>query len=48
MNAVGIGDTGEDLATFSADIDSGSVRVRVVPISDASTVFKFVRTVFTV
>ncbi len=48
INAVGISDTGEDLATFSADIDSGSVRVRVVPISDASTVFKFVRTVFTV
>ena len=48
INAVGISDTGEDLATFSADIDSGSVRVRVVPISDASTVFKFVRTVFAV
>ena len=48
INAVGISDTGEDLATFSADIDSGSVRVRVVPVSDASTVFKFVRTVFAV
>jgi len=48
INAVGISDTGEDLATFSADVDSGSVRVRVVPISDASTVFKFVRTVFAV
>ena len=48
INAQGISDTGLDLATFSADINSGSVRVRVVPISDASTVFKFVRTVFTV
>jgi len=48
INAQGISDTGLDLATFSADIDSGSVRVRVIPISDASTVFKFVRTVFTV
>ena len=48
INAQGISDTGLDLATFSADIDSGSVRVRVVPISDASTVFKFVRTVFAV
>ena len=48
INVQGISDTGLDLATFSADIDSGSVRVRVVPISDASTVFKFVRTVFAV
>ena len=48
INAQGISDTGLDLATFSADIDSGSLRVRVIPISDASTVFKFVRTVFTV
>ena len=48
INAQGISDTSLDLATFSADIDSGSVRVRVVPISDASTVFKFVRTVFAV
>ena len=48
INAQGISDTGENLATFSADINSGSVRVRVVPISDASTVFKFVRTVFAV
>ena len=48
INAQGISDTSLDLATFTADIDSGSVRVRVVPISDASTVFKFVRTVFAV
>ena len=48
ITAQGISDTGENLATFSADINSGSVRVRVVPISDASTVFKFVRTVFAV
>ena len=48
INAQGISDTGLDLATFSADINSGSVRVRVIPVSDASTVFKFVRTVFTV
>jgi hypothetical protein len=48
INSQGISDTGVDLATFTADIDSGSVRIRVVPISADGIVFKFIRTTFTV
>jgi len=36
------------LATYSADVDSGNVRLRVTNISDNSTVFKFQRTVINV
>ena len=40
--------TGSSMATFSADIDSGNVRVRVVPASADSTTYKFVRTAINV
>ena len=35
--------SGSDLATFSADIDSGQARLRITPASPTSTVFKFDR-----
>ena len=40
--------TGESLATFSADIDSGSLRLRVTPTSSDSTTFKISKTVMKV
>ena len=36
------------LATYSADVDSGNVRLRVTNISDNSTVFKFQRTLLNI
>ena len=36
--------TGESLATFSADISGGNLRLRVTPTSTASTVFKLSKT----
>ena len=36
--------TGESLATFSADISGGNLRLRVTPTSSASTVFKLSKT----
>jgi len=35
------------LATFSADIDSGNLRLRVTPASATSTTFTYVRTSLT-
>ena len=35
--------TGESLASFTADIDSGNVRILVTPTSETSTVFKLYR-----
>jgi len=35
-------------STFSADIDSGNVRLRVTPVSSDSTVFKFIKTIINV
>ena len=40
--------TGESLATFSADINSGSLRLRVTPTSSDSTTFKISKTVMKV
>ena len=40
--------TGESLATFSADINSGSLRLRVTPTSSDSTTFKVSKTVMKV
>lgn len=44
INDTSVSSTGASMATFTADIDSGSVRVRMVPISADSTTYKFVRT----
>jgi len=38
-----VSSTGDGMATFTADVDSGSVRVRMVPVSADSTNYKFVR-----
>ena len=35
--------SGSDLATFTADINSGSARLRITPASSTSTLFKFDR-----
>jgi len=43
-----VSSTGSSMATFSADIDSGNVRVRVVPASADSTTYRFVRTAINV
>lgn len=43
-----VSSTGGSMATFTADIDSGSLRVRVVPISSDSTAYKFVRTLINI
>ena len=40
--------TGQSLATFSADISGGNLRLRVTPTSTASTVFKLSKTVIKV
>ncbi len=44
INDTSVSSTGSSMATFTADINSGNVRVRVVPISADSTTYKFVRT----
>ena len=44
LNEFGIIRTGAALATFDADINSGSVRIRATPTTDSSTVFKLTKT----
>ena len=44
LNEFGTIRTGASLATFDADINSGSVRVRATPTTDSSTVFKLTKT----
>ena len=48
INDTVVSSTGGNMATFTADIDSGNVRVRIVPISQDSTTYKFVRTAINV
>jgi hypothetical protein len=48
ISIVGITSSGSDMATFTADIDSGNVRVRATLASGDGTVFKFSRTLFLV
>ena len=48
MTEFGIVKTGESLATFDADISSGSVRLLATPSSATSTVFKISKTLTTV
>ena len=48
ITATGITSTGTDMATFSADIDSGNVRVRATLASGDGTVFKFSKILFNV
>ena len=48
ITATGITSTGLDMATFSADIDSGNVRVRAILASGDGTVFKFSKILFLV
>jgi hypothetical protein len=48
INDTVVSSTGSSMATFTADIDTGSVRVRIVPISSDSTTYKFVRTAINV
>jgi hypothetical protein len=43
INDTVVSSTGSSMATFTADISAGSVRVRIVPISSDSTTYKFVR-----
>jgi hypothetical protein len=44
LNEFGTIRTGASLASFDADINSGSVRVRATPTTDSSTVFKLTKT----
>ena len=44
LNEFGTIRTGAALASFDADINSGSVRVRATPTTDSSTVFKLTKT----
>lgn len=46
VTSTGITSTGTDMATFTADIDSGDVRVRATLASDDGTVFKFSKILF--
>jgi len=48
ITATGITSTGLDMATFSADIDSGNVRVRATLASGDGTTFKFSKILFLV
>ena len=48
ITATGITSTGEEMAIFSADIDSGNVRVRATLASGDGTVFKFSKILFNV
>jgi hypothetical protein len=48
ISIVGITSSGSDMATFTADIDSGNVRVRATLASGDGTVFKFSRALFLV
>jgi len=43
-----VSSTGDGMATFTADIDSGNVRVRMVPVSSDSTNYKFIKTLINV
>jgi hypothetical protein len=43
-----VSSTGSSMATFTADISAGDVRVRIVPISSDSTTYKFIRTAINV
>ena len=46
ITATGITSTGLDMATFTADIDSGNVRVRATLVSGDGTTFKFSKILF--
>jgi len=48
INDTSISSTGSSMVTFTADVDSGNVRVRMVPISADSATYKFVRTLIKV
>lgn len=48
ITSTGITSTGTDMATFTADIDSGNVRVRATLASDDGTTFKFSKILFLV
>ena len=48
ITTMGITSTGSDMATFSADIDSGNVRVRATLASGDGTAFKFSKILFLV
>jgi hypothetical protein len=48
ITATGITSTGTEMAIFTADIDSGNVRVRATLASGDGTVFKFSKTLFNV
>jgi hypothetical protein len=46
ITSTGITSTGTDMATFTADINSGDVRIRAVLASSDGTVFKFSKVLF--
>ena len=48
ITTMGVTSTGTDMATFTADIDSGNVRVRATLASGDGTVFKFSKILFNV
>jgi hypothetical protein len=46
ITRLGITSTGTDMATFTADINAGDVRIRAVLASGDGTVFKFSKVLF--
>jgi len=48
MTSSVVSSTGLSTSTFTVDIDSGNVRLRVTPLSSDSTTFKFIKTIIDV
>lgn len=48
MTSSVVSSTGSSTSTFTVDIDSGNVRLRVTPLSSDSTTFKFIKTIINV
>ena len=48
MTSSVVSSTGLSASTFTVDIDSGNVRLRVTPLSSDSTTFKFIKTIIDV
>ena len=48
ISETSVSSSGVGMATFTADINSGNVRIRMVPVSADSTTYKFVKTLINV
>jgi hypothetical protein len=48
MTSSVVSSTGSSTSTFTVDIDSGNLRLRVTPLSNDSTTFKFIKTIINV